>query len=738
MFLPRPGLPADPDERDGIQAVGGDGGPLFIQHGLGIAVIRGEEHGAAPFQYAVHHHPGQAVHGLHGPDRCLQHPGVPHHVPVGKVHDHRIVVIELRQKGIHHLRGAHLRQKIVGRHLRGGDHDPVLPGEGILAPPVEEEGHMGELLGLGDPELCQAVLREDLTQHVLHAQRREGHGGIQPLLVPHHGGEVHPHIRPTETGELAVREGMGELAGPIRSEVEENHLIPVPDEIPGHRSGAGLPVPGQGADHRGHHELIPLPPVVGIPEGGEGIRGPETLPPDQGIVAQLCPLPAVVPVHGVVPAGNVRDPAAGAPGQPALQFPKVSLCHPRAGIPAVQEDMYHEPDPQVTGHLHEGEEVVTVGMDPSVREHPHEVDGPPLLPGPGHGPQQDRVVLKAPVRDLTVEAHQWGEDHPAGTDVQVAHLGVPHLTRGEAHMFAAGVQRDPRVFPHPPVEIRGGGQGHGIPGSGIRQTQPITDHEDDHGINPPFAGFSRNTGSCSFMFIRMAPDSQVGKGKVHQEGGHRDLGKVDLTLGHELPRLEGGPQETVHMASHEAEQGGEQEKGDGPPHIGHGRDQDPAHHGNNEGGGEGGTGPQGGDPAVHPGFDPQGRVGGEGVAGRVGDEIYPVREDTDLAGQGVGCRGGDGGDVEPCRILADGIGQDGDHHRDDSVVDDVGRTSGPAVPLRRAAFMLVRIPESGGPETDGHEKEEQDKPGNIPQQTDDQARRYRHHGPPGIKDAEPV
>lgn len=71
------------------------------------------------------------------------------------------------EETIRHLKHAHLRLEIIGRHiLRRIDEDAILKGEGLLTPAAEKVGHMGILFGFGDAELMRARVSHDFTQRL--------------------------------------------------------------------------------------------------------------------------------------------------------------------------------------------------------------------------------------------------------------------------------------------------------------------------------------------------------------------------------------------------------------------------------------------------------------------------------------------------------------------------------------------------------------------------------------------
>jgi hypothetical protein len=62
--------------------------------------------------------------------------------------------------------GVHLRLEVVGRHVGAFNDLPAFSLEFDLPAPVEEVGNVCILFGLGEPELFQASIRNDLSDGV--------------------------------------------------------------------------------------------------------------------------------------------------------------------------------------------------------------------------------------------------------------------------------------------------------------------------------------------------------------------------------------------------------------------------------------------------------------------------------------------------------------------------------------------------------------------------------------------
>ena len=160
--------------------------PGFVQHHLDISVVRRHQHAAAGTEHNFHQPGHAAVHILKRLHRRLNDAGMPHHVGVRQIADRQRIrhAVLFRPCGprfeetIRHLKHAHLRLEIIGRHiLRRIDKDAILKGEGLLTPAAEKVGHMGVLFGFGDAELMRARVSHDFTQrlHQVFLGKRHRH-----------------------------------------------------------------------------------------------------------------------------------------------------------------------------------------------------------------------------------------------------------------------------------------------------------------------------------------------------------------------------------------------------------------------------------------------------------------------------------------------------------------------------------------------------------------------------------
>ena len=213
-----------------------------------------------------------------------------HHVAVGEVEDDHIVIAALNAlDGLRgDLGGAHLRLEVIGGHLGGGDQTAVLAREHLLSATVEEESHMGVLLRLGNAELSIAlagdILAEDIGQlPVGEGHQHIGHGGV--ILGSTHIGHREVALFPLHVGEGGVHKAAGDLPRPVGAEVDKDDGV-----APGH-----------------------------------------------GVVGPLHPVPALVPVHGVVAAHDGGHLAHAHLFALFHQLFHIALAGSGGHVPAVQE-----------------------------------------------------------------------------------------------------------------------------------------------------------------------------------------------------------------------------------------------------------------------------------------------------------------------------------------------------------------------------------------------------------------
>ena len=108
------------------------------------------------------------IHRMHGLCYCVIYTSVSHHVAIGEVNHDKVILLGIdgTHKLVLYLVSRHLGLEVVCCNFRRGHKDAVLIIIRSLATTIEEEGHMGILLGLGSMQLLLALTAEIFAKGV--------------------------------------------------------------------------------------------------------------------------------------------------------------------------------------------------------------------------------------------------------------------------------------------------------------------------------------------------------------------------------------------------------------------------------------------------------------------------------------------------------------------------------------------------------------------------------------------
>jgi len=159
---------------------------------------------------------------------------------------------------------------------------------------------VGILLRLRGPELSPVPVGEDLGENPGESDGRKGDGEGEGRIVPRHRPERHRRtIGDREPVEPVPREGGHDLPHPVAPVIHAEDGVAAAD-----RSERGSLGVGQ---HDGEDELVGLAAGVGVVDGCDGVGRGHSPSVHQGVPRLPGPVPAMVPVHGEVPAGEGCD-----------------------------------------------------------------------------------------------------------------------------------------------------------------------------------------------------------------------------------------------------------------------------------------------------------------------------------------------------------------------------------------------------------------------------------------------
>ena len=97
--------------------------------------------------------------------------------------------------------------------------------------------------------------------------------------------------------------------------------------------------------------------------------------------------------------------------------------------------------------------MIEMGVDAAIGDESDEVEA--FASGGRDRLPEDLVFGEGTVADGEVDASEFLIDDTAGTEVEVADLGISHLTLGEANLETAGLESAPRIIPVQTIMDRG-------------------------------------------------------------------------------------------------------------------------------------------------------------------------------------------------------------------------------------------------------------------------------------------
>ena len=155
-------------------------------------------------------------------------------------------------------------------------------------------------------------------------QQHIGHSGVI-FRGTHKGDPGHP-IGPVHTLEIRIHKASGDLAGPVRAEVKEDNGVPIVH-------------PGTLEAYHRLHKFVGNSGIVGSLHGIHRIGMERPFSSGHSIIGALNPIPALIPVHGVVSSHdrcNLTDTDLCTFG---LKVFHKALARGGRDVPAVQEAM---------------------------------------------------------------------------------------------------------------------------------------------------------------------------------------------------------------------------------------------------------------------------------------------------------------------------------------------------------------------------------------------------------------
>ena len=421
------------------------------------------------------------VDDLDGAGGGLKVAGVADHVAVGVVDDDEAVgiVLQALEQLVGDVVGLHLRVRGEGGRVEAAGHlHLILAGIGLGALAVEKAGDVAELLRLGQAELADAGLGDDLAQeHVHGAVAAHRAKKVILELVPIAGeaqvGDL--GAAGTHAGVVVADKGLGQLDGAILAIVGVHHAVAILDARVIADDGAGDVLVGHRVAVRRLLRVIGR--LHGLLDGGETLA----LGIDQALEGLGGQRPVLGTIHRVIPAHRRADDAAADLGHHALKLGQILERRARGRVAAVQEGMDDDAalGELLAGAAHDLEEMLLVGVDALILQQAHQMKlGLVRLPiGDQRLPL--RALEQLPALQAVVDALELLLHDAARAHVQVAHLGRALVTIGQTHLLARALNAAPRVTRAQTVDHGGLGAEDGVAGeTGIHPPTVADDQAD--------------------------------------------------------------------------------------------------------------------------------------------------------------------------------------------------------------------------------------------------------------------
>ena len=237
-----------------------------------------------------------------------------------------------------------------------------------------------------------------------------------------------------------------------------------------------------------------LRPDVGDRVGGGAITGSRN-----DFVRSLRAVPAPVPVHRKVPAGNRRDCA----DPDAAQLLDEAVHETRGAARRLVAAIEKHVEPQgieaaAAGELGDRDRVVEVAVDPAGRDQAEAVECAAAVARTVDGRAHRRVLIEAAVRDRPVDAGERLIDEPPRADGEVSDFRVALLAGRQSHRLTAGIDRRVRAPALERVELGGACRGNGV-AVRIQAVSPAVEDDEHEGAHPAHAaqlGEVTSAGGC--------------------------------------------------------------------------------------------------------------------------------------------------------------------------------------------------------------------------------------------------
>ena len=162
----------------GVRPAGGG-----IDHGFRVAMVRGDDPGAAARLQSLKNCGESGVHGFDGFDGGWQISGMPHHVGIGVIHDDGVESAFFNgvHDGIRNSLGGHFGFQIVGRDFRRGHQNALFTEKRLFDTAIEKISYVRIFFGFRSAQIRVMQISEDLRKDLFEFVGLDD--GLQPRPV---------------------------------------------------------------------------------------------------------------------------------------------------------------------------------------------------------------------------------------------------------------------------------------------------------------------------------------------------------------------------------------------------------------------------------------------------------------------------------------------------------------------------------------------------------------------------
>ena len=463
---------------------------LIVHHLLAVTMVCTDEENAILLLYGFYCRSYTFIHLLNCCDGSRENARMSNHIRVCEVDDDHIIIIGTDRfvQLPAYFRSAHFRLQVIGCNCRGINQDTILVLVGLFQTAVEEEGYMCVLLGLRQTKLLQTKLSQILTEGIVDLLLLECHQLVRNgliIILEAHIGKGKESLCPLQRldalgircitglcGDIRIgeAEGLGDLTGPVGTEVEEDHGIVLLHQR--YRSSCFV------NDNGGKNELIGHAVIIGVLHSLYRIGLLNAFAQYQRIICLLDTIPVIVTVHCIIPAGQGCNLSYADLCRLIHQLLQVILTGCRGCITSVEERMQiYTLEALTLAELKDGVQMCIVAVYTAVGKKSPEMQVGIVLLAVLDGCQKLFIFIELAVPDQLADQCQILINDPSGSDIHMSHLGISHLSVGKSYGHAGCEARDKGALSHQLVDIRGLCHVYGICFLVIGQSETIQDHK---------------------------------------------------------------------------------------------------------------------------------------------------------------------------------------------------------------------------------------------------------------------